>query len=403
MKFAHLADCHVGSFRDPKLKNLSGKAFENALRKCIEERVDFILISGDLFNTSLPSMDSLKLVVSSLKKLKDNNIPTYLICGSHDYSPSGRTIIDVIEEAGLAINVMKGDISEKNLRLKFTTDQKTGAKITGIIGRRGQLERTYYENLDTRNLESESGYKIFMFHTALTELKPKGMYAMDAAPLSLLPKGFNYYAGGHVHTIDQKRFEGYGLITYPGPLFPNSFREIEEIGMGGFYIVDEDKLRRINIKVVDFVKIIIDAKDKPVESVMQELRNKLREQELKSALVTIRIEGELSTGKPGDIPFQDIFREIYAKGAYFCMKLTSKLTAKGYEEVKVSHESIDELENRIIEENAGKDKTLGLSAEEESKLIRSLLEGLSLSREEGEKVSDFESRLREDILTLLKP
>ncbi|MEK6891916.1 MAG: metallophosphoesterase, partial [Nanoarchaeota archaeon] len=71
MKFAHMADCHIGSWRDPKLKDTSTHAFIKAADKCIKEKVDFILIAGDLFNTSFPRLDNLKTVVSKFKKLKD--------------------------------------------------------------------------------------------------------------------------------------------------------------------------------------------------------------------------------------------------------------------------------------------------------------------------------------------
>jgi hypothetical protein len=53
----------------------------------------------------------------------------------------------------------------------------------------------YYEHLDVQPLEQENGYKIFLFHTALSELKPHHLQEIDAHPLSLLPKGFDYYAG----------------------------------------------------------------------------------------------------------------------------------------------------------------------------------------------------------------
>ena len=117
MKFAHMADCHIGSWRDPKLKDTSTLAFNKAADKCIAEAVDFILISGDLFNTSFPRLDNLKTAVNALKKLKDRDIPVYIIPGSHDYSPSGKTMLDVLEEAGLFINVVKGE--EINGKLKL--------------------------------------------------------------------------------------------------------------------------------------------------------------------------------------------------------------------------------------------------------------------------------------------
>src|SRR3989338_9249366 len=147
MKFAHLADCHIGSWRDPKLRDISTIAFSKAIDKCIEEAVDFILISGDLFNTSLPRIDNLKTVVSILNQLKKRGIPVYIIAGSHDYSPSGKTMLDVLEAEGLFINVLKGHEIDGKLKLDFTIDHKTGAKITGMLGKRYSLEKEYYKNL----------------------------------------------------------------------------------------------------------------------------------------------------------------------------------------------------------------------------------------------------------------
>ena len=130
MKFAHIADCHIGSWKDPKLAELSTNAFAKAIDKCIEKEADFILLSGDLFNTALPSVDRLKVVVSKLRELKEIGIPFYFIAGSHDFSPSGKTILDVLEEAGLCKNVVRGKVVDNKLKLNFIIDRKTGAKIT---------------------------------------------------------------------------------------------------------------------------------------------------------------------------------------------------------------------------------------------------------------------------------
>jgi len=98
MKYAHLADLHLGSWRDDKMRDLSTKAFLKAIDLCFEQQVDFILFAGDLFNTSLPSLDTLKIVTQKLKEIRDKNIPLYVIPGSHDFSPSGKTMIDVLEK-----------------------------------------------------------------------------------------------------------------------------------------------------------------------------------------------------------------------------------------------------------------------------------------------------------------
>src|SRR3989344_7106326 len=101
MKFAHLADCHIGGWREPKLKELSLAVFEKAVDRCIEEYVGFVVISGDLFDTSLPSIDILKETARILAKLKEHEINVYIVPGSHDFSPSGKSMLDVLEKASL--------------------------------------------------------------------------------------------------------------------------------------------------------------------------------------------------------------------------------------------------------------------------------------------------------------
>ena len=401
MKFAHLADCHIGSWRDPKLRDISTKAFMKAIDTCIEKNVDFILISGDLFHTSLPSIDRLKQTVIKLKELKDKNIPVYIIAGSHDFSPSGKTMLDVLENAGLLTNVAKGEVIDNKLKLNFTIDEKTGAKITGMLGKKGGLEKSYYEDLIREHLEKEEGYKIFLFHSLLTELKPKELENADSQPLSLLPKNFNYYAGGHPHIVRDSKIEGYGTIAYPGPLFPNNFKELEELGNGGFYIIENDNIEWHPIQIHNTCSIKIDCSHKTPEQINQEIMNEIKDKEFINTIITIRLEGTLESGKISDINFKEIFDKLYEKSAYFVMKNTHALTTKEFEEIKIEASSVEDVEEKLINEHLGQIKLKDLDAKKEKELIKSLMKALSAEREEDEKVADFEKRVRRDMNQIL--
>jgi len=59
-KFAHITDCHLGSWRNPKLRELNLQAFEKSISISIKEQVDFILITGDFFDVNIPSFHQLK-------------------------------------------------------------------------------------------------------------------------------------------------------------------------------------------------------------------------------------------------------------------------------------------------------------------------------------------------------
>jgi len=398
MKFSHIADCHIGSWREPKMRELNMEAFIKAVDISIEKAADFVIISGDLFNTSFPDMDSLKTTVTKLRELNQNNIPVYIVAGSHDYSPSGKTILDVLEEAGLFVNVFKGSVEETKLKLDFTTDKKTGAKLTGIPGKRGMIEKKYYESLVTENLEKELGFKIFLFHTALSEFKPEELDKMDAAPLSLLPKHFNYYAGGHVHYIFEKNEKDYGLIVYPGPVFPNNFSELEKLKTGGFYFYEEGKTEYVPVKVININSVNIDANYKDAKKIEEEILKWINDKEFHNTVVLIKVNGELASGKTSDVDFKNIFDLCYAKSAYFVMKNTHNFSSREFEMVKVQENSIEELEKRTIMENLGKVKV----DFDEQKIVEELLHVLNLEREETEKVADFERKIKEEIRKIIK-
>ncbi|MCP3682984.1 MAG: DNA repair exonuclease [bacterium] len=396
MKFAHLADCHLGSWRDPKLSGISTKAFTKAVDHCIRKEVDFVLIAGDLFNTSLPSIDCLKEAVIKLKGLKDKNIPVYVIPGSHDFSPTGKTMLDVLENAGLVTNVAKGNSDEK-ITLQFTTDPKTGAKITGMLGKKGGLEKDYYEHLDRESLENEQGFKIFMFHTMLTEFKT--VDKMDSAPLSVLPKNFNYYAGGHPHTVFQREEKDYGLLAYPGPLFPNNFKELEELGNGGFFIVEDQKATWQPILVYTTFPIKLDCNNLTPVEIEEKIEEKIKDKEFYDTIVTLRLSGCLKSGKITDINFRDIFSKIYGKSAYFVMKNTSSLTTKDFEQIKIDTASVEDIESSLVKEHLGQSKLFDKNKEEQ--LTHSLISALNTEKQEGETVSVFEKRISDELANLL--
>src|SRR3989344_8043441 len=144
-RFAHMSDVHLDSWREHELKMLNLESFQTAIRMCIEQKVEFVLISGDLFHTAAPDYDIVAKATTELKRLKDLGIRTYVIPGSHDFSYSQKTILNVLENAGLFINVAKW---LEDGEAKFTVDHKTGAKLIGIGRRKGQLEKVDFEKLD---------------------------------------------------------------------------------------------------------------------------------------------------------------------------------------------------------------------------------------------------------------
>jgi DNA repair exonuclease SbcCD nuclease subunit len=395
-----MADCHVGSWRDPRLKELSIDAFSKAINICIENEVDFIIIAGDLFNNALPGIDNLKIVVKEFKRLQDKKIPVYVIPGSHDYSPSGKTMIDVLDEAGFLKNVFKGKAVDNKLFLEFTVDEKTGVKLTGVLGRRGTLEKNYYEALDIESLEKEPGKKIFLFHSGIAEMMPTEFALIESTPISMLPKGFEYYAGGHIHIVRHESFKDHKNVVYPGPLFPASFSELEKLSNGGLYIYDDGddgdsvKIHREDLNLKNTFCIDIDANHKTPEEAYNNVLEKIEKKEFINTIVLMRAHGTLKTGKVSDVKFNELFEKIYSQGAFFVMKNTSRLSSEEFEEIKIDHENIDNVEDVLIKEHL---QQLNLfDKEKEYRIIKDLMNSLSSEKHEGEKVHEYEDRIRKE-------
>ncbi|MCK4551053.1 MAG: DNA repair exonuclease [Candidatus Aenigmarchaeota archaeon] len=396
-RFAHIADVHLDCFREPELKNLSTTAFISAIGLCIEKKVDFVLIAGDLFNTSMPDVSILQEAVKQLKRLKNANIPVYLIAGSHDMSHSNKTFLDVLEEADLFVNVAKGEAVGEKLQLKFTIDSKTGAKITGILGKKGSLDIEYYRALDRASLEDESGYKIFMFHTGIEEYKPEFLKHVSFLPISLLPKNMNYYAGGHIHTVFVRDEPGFGKIVFPGPTYPCNFKELESLNSGSFFIVEVDDLgntrtERQDITPAAVVSKKFNAGGKTAQAMEDEIKNWTKQTEVSACVVLLRVAGTLLEGKPTDVSFFDAYETLKQKGAIIVKRNTTKLLSRDFEEIKVDVSGdLKAVEARIIKEHIGKAPEI---IKDEEGLVLSLLETLDTEKDEGETNATFEARAK---------
>ncbi len=413
LKFAHISDIHLGAFPDPILRELEKRCLDETVDRCIELGVDFVLISGDIFHVGIPDLSVVNDSIRIFRKLAQARIPLYVIYGSHDYTPNGTSIIDILETAGILTNVMKARIDDEGyVVLDFFTDPKTGAKLTGISARRVGLESKFYEKLDKKRLEYEKGFKIFAFHSGISEFKPAFLNAMETVPISNFPKDFNYYAGGHIHKRDRFELPGYPNIVFPGPLFSGyGGKDIEDTASGvkrGFYVVTfEDKVKSVEFEPVEafdgkFVEY--DGTGKNSHQAMKDISNRLDELEVNGKVVIVRLRGELSGGKTSDIDTLDLRRKLASRGALYVHFNRFSLTTKEYSGNKVSGEDVPTIEANLFRENIGAVtvKETSLKGKEGIGAAVELLRNLRQLQKVGETKGDYETRILGSGLKTLK-
>lgn len=85
MKILHTSDLHIGKYIGTyDLKEDTEYVLNQVVDTAIRERVEVVLISGDVFDRPNPSEETIKMYVSFLKQLLDKNIKVIAISGNHD-------------------------------------------------------------------------------------------------------------------------------------------------------------------------------------------------------------------------------------------------------------------------------------------------------------------------------
>lgn len=372
MKFIHMGDCHLGGWRYPQLKDLNFKSFQYIIDFSIREKADFVLITGDLFDNPYPSIDVLKDTFSEFRRLKELNIPVFLIAGSHDYSTSGKTFLDVLDRAGLCKNVSL--FEEKNDLIILQPTLYKNVAIYGYPGKKSNLE---IDDLEKVKLQDSPGlFKILMLHTAIRDAI--GTLPIKAVDEKKLPK-VDYLALSHLHINYNK--EG---RVYSGPIFPNNLSELEELRGGSFYVFDKGRIKREEIKLKEVFSLNIEVKD--ALRATDDIVSSLKQANLKDKIVILKIFGILENGKTSDIDFQKIESYLKSQEAFIFLKSTSRLHTS---DLEVNFEITDSanFEQQIIK------KFEETNPSKFNKFIFQLIKTLQIEKISDERSSVFEERV----------
>jgi DNA repair exonuclease SbcCD nuclease subunit len=153
LKFVHTADLHLGSplaSRSVKEESVASRlmratfeGFENIIDLCIREDVDFLLISGDIYDSADREIYEQLTFRKYLKRLSDAGIPVYLAFGNHDPLEGWAARIDWPDN----IHVMGGDEPECAL---FRGRDGREAVIVGMSYRVRRSTTTWLFNSHTK-------------------------------------------------------------------------------------------------------------------------------------------------------------------------------------------------------------------------------------------------------------
>jgi len=245
LQFLHVADVHLGKrqYNSREREEDFYKAFKEVVGIALKERVDALVISGDLFDSPIPyhGLEPIKVAVTELKKLRENGIEIIMVPGEHDI-PKRRSLpsIELVAEqtgAKLLRSVNKID----HVEVKGVTFY--GVQAFNPV-KESELKKfsSIFKALSGR----ASKNSVLVTHIGLCEAFP--FQCLDS---SYLPRGFAYYALGHIHKPGVRYLEDSPMV-YPGSLEVVSREEIADIDNKGPVLVDASdgfSFEKIKIRV----------------------------------------------------------------------------------------------------------------------------------------------------------
>ena len=106
MKILHLADLHLGkSVVGLSMIDSQRYVLDQAIDLCKKENIKHIIISGDVYDRSIPPEEAVKLLNSFLSKaILDEKLSIYMISGNHDSRERLACFNGILEKQGLYID-----------------------------------------------------------------------------------------------------------------------------------------------------------------------------------------------------------------------------------------------------------------------------------------------------------
>ena len=298
MRLLHTSDWHLG-------KRLFDKerydVFENFLTWLLgtirKERVDTLIVAGDIFDTAVPTNKSLRLYYDFLSQLTGSGCRhVVIVSGNHD-SP---TLLEAPKEilASLGVHVIGGAENPENevIELKDSSGKLEGVvcavpflrerdilrlKDDSTLSRSEEIQlavENHYKNVVKKAIDKMGAKRVPLIATGhlFTVGSPKGedvneLYigATGAVPVSIFPSEIDYLALGHIHRAYS--IGGDKTRNYCGAPISFTFEEANLEKLVRLVDFKPDEIKVTDIPVPKFDKLV------SVQGSQTEITAKLKE------------------------------------------------------------------------------------------------------------------------------
>lgn len=263
MKFIHLSDLHIGKrVNEFSMINDQKYILEQILDIIKIEEINEVIVSGDVYDKSVPAVEAVTVFDDFLTELAVRNIPTLIISGNHD-SP---------ERLGFGSKIMKNNgvhiysIFDGELhKVKFNdVNFYMLPFVKPIMVRRFYSEVETYEDAVRTIIENtdidKTQKNVMMSHQFVTKIGQETIRSdsesvsvggLDNIDISVFDE-FDYTALGHIHrpqTLNEK-------VRYCGSPLKYSFSEAKFDKTVTIVDTDDFSVRTVPLKPLHDMRMI---------------------------------------------------------------------------------------------------------------------------------------------------
>lgn len=238
-KFIHCADVHLDSPLQgleryegapvDEIRLATRRALENMVALAQTEKVDFVLIAGDLFDGTWKDYNTGLFFVHQMTLLKQSGIRVVLIAGNHDADNKMTRTLPWPDNVKVLSSRRPESYKLEDLDVVVHGQSFAAPAITE------DLAQSYPE-------PTPGMFNIGLLHTAMDGREGHSPYA-PCTLSGLKAKNYDYWALGHVHTREV-------LSDDPPIVFPGNIqgRHIRETGPKGCMLVTVDDRRSLSME-----------------------------------------------------------------------------------------------------------------------------------------------------------